>query len=142
MISSYKGCCYCGAVEFRTSGAPTVAGYSHSRDFQSWSAAPMTAFGLWTIDSIMVTKGESKIGTYNKTDNSFHKFCTDCGGHLMTNQPDTKLVYVYTAVLEGYEHHPQLHLNYGNKSVSVADGLPKYKDMPADFGGSGIMLPD
>ena len=35
---------------------------------------------------------------------------------------------------------PGLHVHYGEKVLSIADGLTKYADMPADFGGSGKEL--
>jgi len=35
-----------------------------------------------------------------------------------------------------------LHVNYKHKTVSVKDGLPKFKDLPEPLGGSGEMLPD
>ncbi len=28
------------------------------------------------------------------------------------------------------------------KSVAMKDGLPKFKDLPTDFGGSGKVLPE
>ena len=51
-----------------------------------------------------------------------------------------KLVDVYAPLLEGFAHKPTLHVHYGNKMVAVKDGLPKYKDLPAEFGGSGETL--
>ncbi len=35
-----------------------------------------------------------------------------------------------------------MHVYYGEKTMSVPDGLPRYKDVPKDFGGSGEMLPE
>ena len=35
-----------------------------------------------------------------------------------------------------------MHVNYESKIVSVKDGLPKFKDMPEDFGGTGTILPE
>jgi hypothetical protein len=32
---------------------------------------------------------------------------------------------------------PQVHVNYGEKVLSIHDGLPKYKDFHTAFGGSG-----
>jgi hypothetical protein len=63
MGDSYKGKCFCGAVEIEATGTPAVQGYCHCEDCKSWSAV-----------------------------------------------------------------------------VAVKDGLPKYKDLPAEFGGSGETL--
>lgn len=45
-------------------------------------------------------------------------------------------------MVPGLPYEPALHVNYGSKTVSVKDGLQKFKDLPADFGGSGETLPD
>jgi hypothetical protein len=42
----------------------------------------------------------------------------------------------------GLVYTPTGHVNYGEKVMSVHDGLPKFKDFPKEFGGSGEMLPD
>ena len=142
MADTYKGACFCGAVQFEATGTPAVAGYCHCKDCAAWSAGPINAFSLWAPDSVRVTKGESNIGTYHKTENSYRKFCKTCGGHLMTDHPGMKMVDVYAVLLQGFKHQPTLHVHYGSKSVSVKDGLPKFKDMPSQFGGSGETLPD
>jgi hypothetical protein len=142
MSDKYKGRCFCGEVEFEATGAPAVMGYCHCEDCQTWSAAPINAFSLWPPDSVKITKGEASIGTYNKTENSDRKFCKVCGGHFLTNHPGMKLVDVYANVLQGFKHEPTVHVHYGKKMVSVKDGLPKFKDMPAEFGGSGETLPE
>lgn len=142
MSDSYKGACFCGAVEFEATGAPAVIGYCHCDDCKAWSGAPINAFSLWAPDNVRITKGEASVGAFNKTENSYRKFCKVCGGHLMTDHPGMKLVDVYASVIQGFSHEPTLHVHYGNKMVSVKDGLPKFKDLPTDFGGSGEMLPE
>ncbi|HMM90694.1 MAG TPA: GFA family protein [Bradyrhizobium sp.] len=123
-------------------GAPVFAGYCHCADCQAWSAAPVNAFSLWKSADVRVVKGASDIATYNKTENSYRKFCKLCGGHVMTEHPRMRLTDVYANLLRGYTHQPTLHVNYASKTLSVRDGLPKYADFPADLGGSGEKLPD
>lgn len=53
-----------------------------------------------------------------------------------------KRVDVYPNVVPYFKQEPALHVFYGEKTVSVKDGLPKYKDMPAAFGGSDEILPE
>jgi predicted GNAT family acetyltransferase len=140
--ASYRAGCFCGAVEVEVSGKPMFAGYCHCADCQAWSAAPINAFSLWKSDGVRITKGEAELGTFNKTEHSYRKFCRRCGGHVMTAHPRMRLTDVYANLLKGYQHQPTLHANYASKMVSVRDGLPKYADLPADLGGSGEMLPD
>ena len=140
--TTYKGSCFCGNVEIETTGDPAKMGYCHCRDCASWSASPINAFTLWPPESVKGVKGEEQIGTFNKTENSYRKFCNSCGGHLFTDHPGMGLVDVYAAVLPDFSFEPMLHVNYENKTVSVKDGLPKFKDLPEPLGGSGETLPD
>ena len=142
MGDTCKGGCFCGEVEFEVTGTPAVMGYCHCADCRTWSAAPVNAFTLWAPDNVRITKGEARIGTFNKTESSYRKFCTTCGGHLMTDHPGMKLVDVFTSVLRDFTYEPTLHVHYGNKTIPMKDGLPKFKDLPADFGGSGETLPE
>lgn len=140
MSEMYKGGCFCGAVAFEVSGTPVAQGYCHCGDCRSWSAAPFIAFSLWAPDAVQITKGETSVGSFSKTENSERKFCISCGGHLMNAHPGMNLVDVYPSQMEGFEPTPTLHVGYGEKVMSIVDGLPKYADVPAEFGGSGDLL--
>ena len=54
----------------------------------------------------------------------------------MTEHPRMRLIDVYANLLQDFTHQPTLHANYGSKMVSVNDGLPKYRDLPAELGGA------
>ena len=142
MAGPYKGHCFCGAVEFEVSGEPAAMGYCHCTDCAEWAGAPINSFSLWPPGSVTVTKGEDKIGTFNKTENSARKYCKACGGHIFSDHPNLSLTDVYPNVVPDLKHEPALHVFYGEKTVSVKDGLPKFKDLPSEFGGSGETLPD
>ena len=60
----------------------------------------------------------------------------------MTEHPGMNLIDIVAVFLKGFSFKPSIHINYESKMVSVKDGLPKFKDMPEDFGGSGTLLPD
>lgn len=139
-MSEYQGQCFCGAVAFSVSGEPAAMGFCHCESCRHWSAGPVNAFTLWDPSALKVTKGASLIGTYNKTANSYRKWCTSCGGHLFTDHPPMKLVDVYAAMLPTLAFKPELHVSYGEKVLSIKDGLPKQKDFPKEMGGSGVLL--
>ncbi|SPF76111.1 hypothetical protein ALP8811_01111 [Aliiroseovarius pelagivivens] len=139
---TYHGSCFCGKVAFSVTGAPAGMGYCHCLSCRTWSAAPVNAFTLWEPASLTITAGEDQIATYCKTDQSHRKFCTSCGGHLMTDHPQMGLVDIYAAMLPDLDFQPALHVHYGEKVLSIPDGLTKFNDMPADLGGSGTELPD
>jgi len=64
-----------------------------------------------------ITRGADIISTYNKTPDSYRKWCKACGGHLFTE-------------------HPGIHVHYAETR------LPKIHDLPKETGGSGMSVPD
>ena len=137
-----KGGCFCGAVELRVTGEPSAMGYCHCKDCAAWSATPINSYSFWEPDQIEITKGIENIKTFSKTDHSKRKFCKKCGGHLMTEHPGSNVVDIFAVILEGFLFEPAIHVNYESKTVSVKDGLPKFKDLPEEFHGSGEILPE
>jgi len=55
----------------------------------------------------------------------------------MTDHPDDGFVDVYSAILPTLKFEPALHVHCKDAVISVKDDLPKYVDLPSDFGGSG-----
>lgn len=141
-MNSFSGACFCGAVAVEATGQPEGMGYFHCRSCRSWSAGPVNAFTLWKPENVRVTRGAEHIGTYHKTEASHRQFCRLCGGHLMTVHPGLGMIDVYAATLPELPFQPQLHVNYAETVLPMRDGLPKLKDFPAEFGGSGEMLPE
>ena len=123
-------------------GVPNIMGYCHCTDCASWAGAPVNAFSLWPADSVKVVAGESSLGNYAKTPGSQRKYCTKCGGHVFSDHPEMGMVDVYLNNVTGIDHQGAMHIYYGEKTMSVPDGLPKYADMPSEFGGSGELLSD
>ncbi len=137
---TYSGSCFCGAVQLKVSGEPAGMGYCHCESCRSWSAAPVNAFTLWKPEAVRITRGADKIGTYNKTPHSYRKWCTACGGHILTEHPGMKLVDVYAGIIPDFPYRAGIHVNYQETRLPMKDGLPKMKDMPQEMGGSGISL--
>jgi hypothetical protein len=137
---SYKGSCFCGAVEIVATGAPAAMGYCHCASCRKWSASPVNAFTLWAPDTVKVTKGGDMLRSFNKTAASERMWCSACGGHVMTKHPGMKMIDVYAATLPELAFKPAVHVNYGETVMHVRDGLPKQKDFPKEMGGSGTIL--
>ena len=137
MAATHKGECFCGAVHVEVSGEPEAMGYCHCQSCRSWSAAPVNAFTLWKPDAVRVTAGAEHVATFQKTKFSQRQYCKKCGGHLMNNHPTIGLVDVYAATLPTLRFSPGVHINYADTVLPMRDGLPKLKDFPKEFGGSG-----
>lgn|SRR5262249_43547922 len=136
----YQGQCFCGAVEIAVAGEPVAAGYCHCDSCRHWSAGPVNAFTLWQPGAVRVTKGADQVGVFNKSELSYRKFCTRCGGHLFTLHPPWNLVDIYAAIIKDFPFEPKVHVNYGTTVLPMKDGLPKFADLPKDMGGTGTIL--
>jgi hypothetical protein len=139
---SHVGSCFCGSVKLEATGAPEAMGYCHCRSCRSWSGGPVNAFSLWKPEAVRVTEGKEHLGTYEKAAFSQRQFCTKCGGHLMTNHPTIGLIDVFSATLPTLAFVPGVHVNYAETVLPMKDGLPKLKDFPKEFGGSGESMPE
>jgi hypothetical protein len=91
---------------------------------------------------VRITAGAEHVGMFQKTAVSQRQYCNKCGGHLMTNHPPLGLVDVFAATLPTLKFTPGVHVNYSEAVLPIRDGLPKLKDFPAEFGGSGEQIPE
>src|ERR1700712_538406 len=108
---AHSGTCFCGAVSLEVSGDPEGMGYCHCSSCRSWSGGPVNAFSLWKPETVTITDGEDLIATFQKTEVSERKYCSKCGGHLMTNHPTLGVVDVFSATLPALDFQPALHIN-------------------------------
>jgi hypothetical protein len=49
---------------------------------------------------------------------------------------------VFAATLPTLKFDPGVHINYAETVLPMRDGLPKLKDFPSEFGGSGVAVPE
>ena len=136
----YAGTCFCGAVEILATGAPFTMGYCHCEDCRSWSAGPVNAYTLWKTGEVTITKGIEDLGSFSKNGSTHRKFCTQCGGNVLAEMPELAMVDVFASMLPTLAFEPVAHVNYESTVLRIKDGLPKFKDFPAESGGSGEML--
>ncbi len=140
--ASHSGECFCGAVTLEVTGEPEAMGYCHCRSCRSWSGGPVNAFSLWKPEAVKVTAGAEHLATFKKTAMSERQYCRKCGGHLMTRHPTLGLIDVFLATLPTLAFHPGVHVKYVEAVLPMRDGLPKLKDFPEAFGGSGEQIPE
>jgi hypothetical protein len=138
--TQHTGHCFCGAVELEVSGEPVAMGYCHCKSCRQWSASPVNGFTLWPPAAVTITRGADRVASFQKTPTSIRKWCSACGGHLLTEHPTFGLVDVYASVLPDVAFKPMLHVNYTETVLPMHDGLPKQRDFPAELGGSGTLV--
>ncbi len=143
----YNASCFCGDVQFTLNGHPEAMAYCHCESCRKWSAAPLSAFTLWKPESINFIKGQNNIASYEKNPStgdllviSKRQWCKTCGGHVFTEHPTMGLVDVPSAVIKKFTFTPVFHVHYQETVQPMHDGLSKYKDLPAEAGGSGLTL--
>lgn len=139
---SVDGSCFCGTVQLVVRGEPVAMGFCHCESCRQWSASPVNAFTLWKPEAVQITCGSERIGTYARSPQSVRKWCTGCGGHVLTEHPQLGLVDVYAAVIPALRFSASVHVNYQDAVLRLRDGLPKLKDFPMEMGGSGVSLPE
>jgi hypothetical protein len=141
-MANYTSGCPCGAVQVELSGEPAVQVYCHCNSCRGWLSAPLHAATLWPTPSVRITKGADNLGMYKRTENSHRQFCKSCGAAVLVGHPGMGMTDIPAGTIAGLTYRPTLHVNYGEKVMTVRDGLPKFKDFPKEFGGSGDILPE
>jgi hypothetical protein len=139
---TFRGGCFCGAVEFTVTGSPVAMGYCHCESCRHWSAGPVNAFTLWKPDALRIVRGAAEIASYRKTPKSLRKWCRVCGGHLFTEHPQWELTDVYAALIPDFPFVAGVHVNYQEAILRIHDGIPKQRDVPKEMGGSGEVVPE
>lgn len=112
-------------------------GYCHCQSCRSWSGGPVNAFSLWKPDAVRIAAGAEHVAMFQKSKLSQRQYCAKCGGHLMTSHPPLGLVDVFAATIPDLTFQPAVHVNYAETVLPIRDGLPKLRDFPSEFGGSG-----
>ena len=143
----YQASCFCGDVKFTVSGKPEVMAYCHCESCRKWSAGQVSAFTLWKPANVNITQGLDTIAGFDKNPISGDEavvsnrvWCKNCGGHVYTDHPTMGLVDVPAAIINGFVSTPAFHVNYQETVHAMKDGLPKFKDLPKEAGGSGVEL--
>ena len=137
-----SGGCQCGAVRYTVRAPATETNHCHCSICRKIHGAIFVTFATFPRDAFSIDKGADDLATYDSSPGVHRTFCRTCGGHLMTDHPSMGMVDVYLNVVPDFTHEPTLHVFYAERTMAVKDGLPKFKDMPAEFGGSGDTLPE
>lgn len=143
----YTATCFCGTVRFTLRGAPQAMAYCHCASCRHWSAGPVSAFTLWKPEALRICRGAEAIaeftgnpGSDDATVVSRRCWCRRCGGHLFTDHPGMGVVDVPAAIIGGFDFEPGFHVHYQETVHPMDDTLVKFRDLPAEAGGSGERL--
>lgn len=149
---TYVGRCACGAVEVSTHGAPVWSCYCHCSVCRRFHSTPCVLVVAFLVDkgSITLTKGAERVSRFRSPSGRVERcFCTTCGTrvyNILGDIPGVGTVWTTFPSLFGFETTsamppgwaPTMHVYYENRVGDVCEGgLPRWRDMPAELGGSG-----
>ncbi len=121
-------------------GEPMLQVFCHCDDCQVASTALASPLILFPAGKITYIKGKEHVNMYNKRGGTERNFCKICGSFLVANVLSFNMQSVPASRLVDWKFRPAFHVMYQYKTVSVKDGLVKYNDFPAGFGGSDVVL--
>ena len=139
---AYHARCACGAVQLKADGEPVVQCYCHCNSCRSFTGSPVSTPVLWPKANIHFTAGEDKLKRYSKSGHpeGGRYSCSICNGVVGAYLADADLFDIFSGLLSDLDFKPTVHINYENVVLPIRDGLPKFKNMPEDWGGSGELF--
>lgn len=124
------GRCFCGAVRYECTAAPTLSTACHCSICQRTSGAPFVAWFTVPADSFRLVSGEPK--DFRSSGHATRTFCGACGTPLTfrsSRHPDE--IDVTTCSLEDPEETPPADHTFISSRLSwvkLADGLAAYPE--------------
>ena len=88
-----------------------------------WSASPVNGVALWQPEDVKIIKGKELLKSYPAVVGHDKKWCTTCGGLLLTDHSESfGVIDVCACILEDYEFEPSFHINYECRAWLASDG--------------------
>jgi len=133
--------CLCGAVTMKLTGPCQGCLMCHCSDCRKWTGSTGNAANLWPSDKVEVT---GKLLEFHKTPDSisYRKVCAKCYGAVLIDHTAAMNMIDVCGGLLPRQFEPAVHDFYEERILPMKDGLPKVKDLPKEFGGSGETVPE
>jgi hypothetical protein len=121
------GGCLCGGVRFSLSAPPALAGYCHCTRCQRRTGTASSAQAYIDGTTFAVEQGEELVTGWRHPDGGMEKcFCRECGAHLFSRDPETKVVGAVR--MSAFDHDPGVRPTLRQ---FVADAAP-WEPIPDD----------
>ena len=134
-MTSVKGSCLCGGIEFEITETPRAATHCHcSRCRKSRGTANATNL-IVSLDGLRFLKGEELLGKYKVPEAQFfaHWFCKECGSTMPRFDPARGFCVVPMGAFdEDPGARPGRHIHVGSKAPwdVITDDLPQFEAGP------------
>jgi hypothetical protein len=151
-IASCVATCLCGACEVTTTtAAPKWVANCHCSQCRRTMCASYATLAGFDPDTVNVTKGAENLVSYT-TGREERFSCKTCNSKVYAHLHHLNHKAIYADMFTTPNHGPDgkiaagfaptMHIMYTSGNTNVQDGLPKYVDLPAAFGGSDKTVPD
>lgn len=128
--------CNCGAVEIKLTSTPMAQYFCHCDDCQAVHGGPY-AVSLHKARSVSVARGDT-VDFVRKT--TPRTKCARCGMFLFAEVPGYDVRGLNAELLPAGQFNPQFHLQCQFAARPIQDGLPHFRSLPSEFGGSGELM--
>jgi len=146
---TYKMMCDCGAVVLEAQGTPIASVFCHCSNCRELRPVEAGEAVAWQPESVTFLKGEQdlKVEKGFGDENHIEKYsCPSCGEAVYNTNRFGSHGFSRDLIKRCYggelpdELQPTMHIFYEDRVKDVEDDLPKFKDVPVEYGGSGVML--
>ena len=120
-----------------------MQGFCHCKSCQKSHSAALVEVALFPAECVSI-RGDLTSHSVTDTENAaIRHSCTKCGTRVL-NTPgrgQSHLRCVFPVLCENSDwFQPSMHIFYEDRVVDISDALPKFLDLPREFGGSGKMV--
>ena len=143
----HRGFCVCGAVgiELDRGELCNMQQICHCEECRQWHSAPMVTEFLFKplngVTRFYLVKGAEQLKYVETTKGQRRAICNECGTRVCNIAAKADLTATFPSMLPDFPLNVKHHVYYKEAVHKVHDGLPKYLDMPKEFGGSGDQAP-
>lgn len=133
-VAPLSGGCVCGQVKFRISEPLVGAANCYCKRCQRRTGTAFSVTALTQPGSFEIVAGEELVRTYHPQGDGWLKsFCSNCGGHLFTTNPENEeLIAIRMGALDQDPGvRPGLHqfVDYVAPWYTIPDdGLPRFPE--------------
>ncbi len=122
-------------MRFRVTAPFETAGYCHCKRCQRRSGTTSTLNARVAVEGFEILEGREAIRTWKPPDGQPKSFCTHCGGHLFSGDPDNgPMVGVRLGAVDGDPQiRPSWHMWVSSAPVWAPvpdDGLKRFEGSP------------
>ncbi len=132
-MTTYKGSCLCGAVEYEVDGNMGEPSLCHCSMCRKQHGAPFGAYSRVAWDEFRITKGEELIKSFRSSDDVSRTFCEVCGSTLQFVRDDRDGFGLAIGTLDSdFSTLPTEQIFTQDKSPwwSLTEEIPSYKLWP------------